>query len=67
MEITLDRLKMIIGDQACQITILQTEKAQLVTAYNQLVAENKKLAGEKATDEKATSEKPKKTKKATVK
>ena len=43
MEMTLERLKAVIGDQTCQIHILQTEKAQIIKAYNELIEENKKL------------------------
>ncbi len=43
MEITLERLKMIIGDKECQINILNIQIQQLTQAYNKLAEENKEL------------------------
>lgn len=59
MEMTLERLKAIIGDQTCQISILQTEKAQLIVAYNKVAEENKQL---KDHTQPGKSKKPKKAK-----
>ncbi len=39
MEINLQKLKEIIGDQLCQITVLEGDKKQLIEAYNKLIKE----------------------------
>lgn len=46
MEITLDRLKIIIGDKECQIIMLNGQIAQLTSAYNKLTEENRALKAE---------------------
>jgi len=39
MDISLQKLKEIIGDQLCQINVLESDKKQLIDAYNQLILE----------------------------
>lgn len=51
MEITLERLKMIIGDKECQIQILNSQITQLSNAYNELNEKYKNLEKQSETDE----------------